>query len=71
MSEGALIGTMEWCDDCGRSRRVEDDHIEAALSSASYSYNTTEVEYRVLNLDCGHEKSWRTGRDVTYRDGDA
>ena len=71
MSEGELIGTNQWCDDCGRSRIVEDDHTEAQLTGASYSYSTTEVEYRVLNLSCGHEVSWRTGRAATYRDPDA
>lgn len=68
MAEGELIGGTEWCPECRRKRDVVDDHIEETLESASHSYSTRHNEYRVLDLSCGHSKSWATGKSTTYRD---
>jgi hypothetical protein len=54
--DGALIGTREWCRICKAWRIVVDDHEEAYLSGATYSYNTTEHTVRVLDLGCDHSQ---------------
>lgn len=70
MSEGALIGTEEWCDDCHTTRKVVDDHMEATSHSTSHSYTTVEQSWHVLDLECGHSKAFK-GDATAYRDGGA
>jgi hypothetical protein len=67
MSEGELIGTSEWCDKCRNRAVVVDDHLEGHPTGTSHSYTTIEVEYRVLDLNCGHSKQWKVGQ-TAYRD---
>jgi hypothetical protein len=68
--DGALIGTREWCRICKAWRIVVDDHEEAYLSGATYSYNTTEHTVRVLDLGCDHSQEYEVG-SKTYRDAGA
>lgn len=49
---------MMWCEECGTEREVTDETVDTALDHTG----RLEREYRVYELECGHEKSYPTGR---------